>query len=85
MHQIVQQNLSVRDTENLIQKLKHKPQRKKVRSFDPDLEALQEELIKQLGTKVSFSGSQRKGVIKIYYFSLDELNRIYEQIKGASL
>jgi hypothetical protein len=36
-----------------------------------------------LGAKVSISGTSKKGTIKISYFSLGELNRIYELIKGA--
>jgi ParB family chromosome partitioning protein len=52
---------------------------------DPNLEAVQEDLLKFLGTKVGITGNQRKGVIKIFYFSLEELNRIYELIKGVNL
>jgi ParB family chromosome partitioning protein len=79
--QIVQNQLSVRQVEKTIQKLKPGPQAEKHRSPDPDLMALQEELIRLLGTKVSISGSQNRGVIKIHYFSTDELNQIYEKIK----
>jgi ParB family chromosome partitioning protein len=79
--QIVQKQLSVRQVEKTIQKLKPGPQAEKHRSPDPDLMALQEELIRLLGTKVSISGSQNRGVIKIHYFSTDELNQIYEKIK----
>ncbi|MDH4257497.1 MAG: ParB/RepB/Spo0J family partition protein [Candidatus Aminicenantes bacterium] len=79
--QVVQNQLSVRQVEQTIQKLKPGPQVKKHRPPDPDLMALQEELIRLLGTKVSISGSQNRGVIKIHYFSTDELNQIYEKIK----
>lgn len=82
--QIVQRNLSVRNVENMIYKLKHKPSAQKSGIPDPDLMALQEEFLKILGTKVSISGTHNKGVIKVYYFSMDDLNRIYEKIKGAS-
>jgi len=79
--QIVQKQLSVRDIEKNVHRLKQAPPRQKKQSPDPDLKALQEEFVKLLATKVSISGSQKKGCIKIYYFSADELNRIYEQIK----
>lgn len=82
--QIVQRNLSVRDVEKMIHKLKPRPSARKSSVTDPDLMALQEELLKILGTKVSISGTHYKGVIKVYYFSMDDLNRIYEKIKGAS-
>lgn len=79
--QVVQNQLSVRQVEQTIQKLKPGPKAEKHRPPDPDLMALQEELVRLLGTKVSISGSQDRGVIKIHYFSTDELNQIYEKIK----
>lgn len=82
--QLIEENLSVRDVEKMIQRLKRKPSAKKSREADPDLLALQEELLKVLGTKVSISGTQDKGVIKVYYFSMEDLDRIYEKIKGVN-
>jgi len=81
---VIQRNLSVRDAENMIHKLKHKPSAPKKPTPDADLIALQEELLKILGTKVSISGSHQKGVIKVFYYSMEDLNRIYEKIKGES-
>lgn len=81
---IIEKDLSVRDVEKLINKFKRKPSEKKALEHDPDLMALQEELLKLLATKVAISGNQKKGIIKIYYFSIDDLNRIYDRIKGAS-
>lgn len=83
LRQIVKKNLSVRDTEKLIHKLKDKTSSKRSRISDPNLIALQEELIKHLGTKISISGSSNRGVIKIHYFSIDDLNRLYDKIKGV--
>ena len=82
--QIIEENLSVRDAERMIQRLKRKPSAKKSREADPDLLALQEELLKVLGTKVSISGTHDKGVIKVYYFSMEDLDRIFEKIKGVN-
>ncbi len=82
--QLIEENRSVRDVERMIQRLKRKPLTKKIRETDPDLLALQEELLKVLGTKVSISGTQDKGVIKVYYFSMEDLDRIYEKIKGVN-
>jgi ParB family chromosome partitioning protein len=82
--QLIEENRSVRDLEKMIQRLKRKPLATKVREADPDLLALQEELLKVLGTKVSISGTQDKGVIKVYYFSMEDLDRIYEKIKGVN-
>jgi ParB family chromosome partitioning protein len=77
----VKGQLSVRQIEKTAQKSKPSPQKEKGPLPDPDLMALQEEFIRLLGTKVSISGSQNRGIIKIHYFSTDELNRIFEKVK----
>ncbi len=82
--QIVDKGLSVRNAEQLVNKLKEKPPRTQKHLEDPDLRALQEELLRLLGTKVLITGSRNKGVLKVFYFSLDDLNRIYDKLKGAS-
>jgi ParB family chromosome partitioning protein len=82
--QIVGKGLSVRNTEKLVNRLKERPPRTQRHLEDPDLRALQEEMLKMLGTKVLISGNRTKGVLKIFYFSLDDLNRIYDKVKGAS-
>ena len=80
---IVQKGLSVRATENLVAKFNKQLSPSRKRNRDPNLEAVQEELLKALGTKVAISGNQKKGIINIFYYSLDELNRISEFIKGG--
>ena len=82
--EIMDKGLSVRSSEKLANRLKEKPPRVQRSLEDPDLHALQEDLLKALGTKVLISGNRNKGALKIFYFSLDDLNRIYERIKGAS-
>ena len=76
--------LSVREVENLIKKRLEKQPTSRPSLPDPDLAAIQEEMLNILATKVIISGHQHKGVIKIYYFSVDDLNRIYEKIKGEN-
>ena len=80
--EIVKKRLSVREVEKRINGLKKKPHMPIKTPPDPDLLALEEDLIKLLGTKVSISGTQEKGVIKVRYFSMEDLDRIYETIKG---
>lgn len=82
--EILDKGLSVRSSEKLANKLKERPPRVQRSLEDPDLHAVQEDLLKALGTKVLVTGNRNKGVLKIFYFSLDELNRIYDRIKGAS-
>jgi len=80
--QIVKKGLSVRDTEKMSKRLKQKVTGKEKMLLDPNLLLIQEELLKELGMKVSISGNQDKGIVKIFYFSVDDLNKIYEKIKG---
>jgi ParB family chromosome partitioning protein len=81
---IIKKNLSVRDVERLVSKRKPSAAPLRRAKSDPNLEALQEDLLRFLGTKVDIAGNQKRGVIKIFYFSLDELNRIFELIKGVN-
>jgi len=81
--EIIDRGLSVRDTEKLVNRLKERTPRRQKPLVDPDLEALQEEIVKILGTKVMITGTRNKGVLKIFYFSLDDLNKVYQSIKGA--
>ncbi len=80
--QVAEKSLSVRDVEKMINNLKTQDRDRIPQEPDPDLLALEEELMKILGTKTSISGSQIKGLIKIHFYSLEDLNRIYEIIKG---
>ncbi|OGD22486.1 MAG: hypothetical protein A2Y69_02845 [Candidatus Aminicenantes bacterium RBG_13_59_9] len=81
--QIVAGSLSVREVEARVQGGRKKSPARKKSGIDPELRALQESLVRVLGTKVEIAGSRRRGHLRVYYFSLDELNRIYELIKGV--
>jgi ParB family chromosome partitioning protein len=81
--EIIRKNLTVRDVERKISGRRAESRPGKQVNFDADLQAVEEELVKLLGTKVSISGNRKKGAIKIFYFSLDDLNRIFERIKGV--
>lgn len=82
--QTIKKDLSVRAVENLVKNLMKKPARKEPVAPDPNLVALEEDLLRILGTKVSITGSLDKGMVKIHYFSADELDRIYTKIKGGA-
>lgn len=80
---IVKKSLSVRDVEKWVRRLQQPTEKPPKVPMDPDLLILQEELLKILGTKVVISGDQNKGILKIHYYTLEDLNLIYEKIKGA--
>jgi len=81
----IKNNLSVREVEKIIQRMAAPPKSTPRHDSppDPDLVAAQEQLIHTLGTKVIIKGTLEKGVIQIHYYSTDELNRLFDKIKGA--
>jgi ParB family chromosome partitioning protein len=81
---IVQKNLSVREVEKMMTEKRQPSSPKLKQPLDPDLLALQDELVQILGTKVAISGNSQKGTVKLFYFSLEELNRLFDKIKGVS-
>lgn len=80
---IAEKNLSVRDVEKMMTEKRQVSSPERKPQLDPDLLALQDELVQTLGTKVAISGNPERGIIKLFYFSLEDLNRIFEKIKGV--
>jgi ParB family chromosome partitioning protein len=85
---VIGQDLSVRQTEELVRRLREpKPtidESAPVRKMDPDLERVEEDLRRALGTKVSLARSRRGGRIVIEYYSDEELGRLYERLTGGT-
>ena len=81
--QVIDRELSVRETENLVRKLLERPEaRKNARSVDPDVRLLQQRLSEKLGAKVRIQqGRGGKGHVTVYYHSLDELDGILGRIR----
>jgi ParB family chromosome partitioning protein len=55
---------------------------KAARPSDPDLERVEEDLRRSLGTKVRLARSRKGGRIVIEYYSDEELGRLYERLTG---
>ena len=84
---VLSQGLSVRQTEELVRRLREPREPKAAaapRRLDPDLERVEEELRERLGTKVSLSRSRKGGRIIIEYYSDEELDRLYERLIGGT-
>jgi ParB family transcriptional regulator, chromosome partitioning protein len=84
---VIDQELSVRQTEELVRRLRAprpEPTVKAGRAVDPDLERVEEDLRRSLGTKVSLARSRRGGRIVIEYYSDEELGRLYERLTGGN-
>jgi ParB family chromosome partitioning protein len=83
---VIERDLSVRETEELVRRLRAPRPDPTVneRRADPDLERVEGELRAALGTKVRVSRSRRGGRIVIEYYSEEELGRLYDRLVGGS-
>jgi ParB family chromosome partitioning protein len=83
---VVDGELSVRQTEELVRRLRQVPAETAATNDatkDPDLERVEEELRNALGTKVSMTRTRRGGRIVIEYYGEEELHRLYARLMGA--
>jgi len=81
--EVAAKRLSVRETERLVRRLLADTRTTAtVKTTDPDVRRLQEELSEKLGAGVQFEhGAKGKGKLIIHYNSLDELDGILAHIK----
>ncbi len=77
---IVQKQLSVRETEKIVNQIEH-PVLKKVKKPDRDLLRLQEDVSERLGAQVAIKPKKNgQGNIVIHYTSLDQLDDILSKL-----
>jgi ParB family transcriptional regulator, chromosome partitioning protein len=85
---IVSRELSVRQAEELGRRLRDNPivaaSQRPAKPVDADLERVEEDLRRSLGTKVSLARTRRGGRIVIEYYSDEELGRLYERLIGGN-
>ena len=83
---VVEQQLSVRQTEELVRRLRE-PRRIAAAAapprLEPELERVEEDLRRALGTKVTLARSRRGGRIVIEYYSDEELTQLYDRLIGG--
>ncbi len=76
---IINNKLSVRETENYIKGLLNKKQKNKNTKLEnPEYKYVEDKLKNILGTKVKLNANKNKGKITIEYYSNDELDRLLE-------
>ncbi len=79
-HKIIDEELSVRQAENLAKLMqkqpKHKSKQKAKSNIQIELEALSSKLSEGFGTSVKIKNGSKKGKIEIEYYSNDDLSRI---------
>lgn len=87
---IIGSEMSVRDAEQYAVSLNAggragesvKEKTKSPQAKNPEIAAIEQEFIDSLGTKVTLKGSLERGSIQIEYFSREDLDRLYELIRG---
>ena len=81
--EIIHHGLSVRQTEAMTHRIKHRLTSKKTAAstpVPPDLTLLEDRLRQSLGTKVKLVQKGKAGEIRIAYYSLNDLDRILDKI-----
>ena len=83
---ILKQDLSVRGAEALVKAATEPPKKMKIifTKKSPQVQALENQLIEVLGTKVELKPRKKGGAIEIFYFSDDDLERILDLINSIS-
>ena len=80
---VIARGLSVRDTEELVRRLRERPAGSAARTAperDPEVERIEAGLRSALGTKVRLAHARRGGRIVIEYYDDEDLARLYERL-----
>jgi len=83
---VIVQELSVRQAEELVRRLREpRPAAAPAtrRTLDPDLERVEDDLRRRLGTKVTLARSRKGGRIIIEFYSDEELGQLYDRLIGG--
>jgi ParB family chromosome partitioning protein len=76
---VIKQQLNVRQTEELVRRLRTLPASPKAtRTIPPETRALETEFTQALGTKVNLTRSKKGGRLTIHFYSEEELQGLYE-------
>jgi ParB family chromosome partitioning protein len=82
---VSERGLSVRQTEELVRRLRERPATKPRtgRDSDGETEGLEEDLRQALGTKVILARSRKGGRIVIEFYSDEEFSRLFDRLTGG--
>jgi ParB family chromosome partitioning protein len=82
---VIRQHLNVRQTEELVRRVRSGPLSiKATRTHAPETLALEKEFSQSLGTKVSLTHSKKGGRLTIHFYSEEELQGLYELLVRRS-
>jgi ParB family chromosome partitioning protein len=82
---VIADGLSVRQAEELVRRLREprEPAARTEKAADPDVERVEEDLRRSLGTKVRLTRTRRGGRIVIDFYGDEELARLYQRLVGG--
>jgi ParB family chromosome partitioning protein len=82
---IPERGLSVRQTEELVRRLRavNPTKTRAGRNSDGEMESLEEDLRRALGTKVLLARSRKGGRIVIEFYSDEEFSRLFDRLTGG--
>lgn len=80
---IIELELSVRQTEKMVQKLLQQPKQQRIAFRSPEIEAIENKLRTMLATQVKVQQTGKKGKIEIEYYSVDDIDRIMSIIEAG--
>ena len=83
---VVDQGFSVRQTEEFVRRLREPravTPKAAAQPLDPDLERVEDDLRRRLGTKVTLARSRKGGRIIIEFYSDEELGQLYDRLIGG--
>ena len=82
---VIARDLSVRQTEELVRRLRERPAitARPTSDRDVQMERLEEDLRQALGTKVLLARSRNGGRIVIEYYSDEEFSRLFDRLTGG--
>jgi ParB family transcriptional regulator, chromosome partitioning protein len=84
---VIEQQFSVRQTEEFVRRLREpraEPGQTVRPALDPDMERVEDDLRRRLGTKVTLARSRKGGRIIIEFYSDEELGQLYDRLIGGS-
>jgi ParB family chromosome partitioning protein len=80
LERIERDDLSVRQTEEIVQRLQQPRETRHRTAKSPDIAAIEDDLRRSLGTKVTLRHGKRGGRIVIEYYSDEEFQGLYERL-----
>lgn len=83
-NKIVKRGLSVREAEYFVRRKSTGPSRRRLKRRSPEVQAIEDELQKILGTKVTIMHQKKRGRISIEYYSNEDLDRLLNLFRSKA-